>query len=191
MSNPPVAQMSLDDVLSRRSTVEYDSDDQGTVNDDVSESEVDRILNFALRTILGVELSALRPGRRRELCRGYTFRYAETLARVVENMADSPGADHYLSDPGTTAHGGDGLHGGEVGRSETTSRKRKQDDFDAQLHQGSGEGVEIAMASAPAKRMRPSLRIRCPYRARNQLRFNVRDHHGCAMTYFTSIADVR
>ncbi|KAK0709339.1 hypothetical protein B0T26DRAFT_721229 [Lasiosphaeria miniovina] len=35
------------------------------------------------------------------------------------------------------------------------------------------------------------LRIRCPYRARNPRRFNVREHQGCAMTYFTLMSDLR
>jgi hypothetical protein len=36
-----------------------------------------------------------------------------------------------------------------------------------------------------------NLRLSCPYRKRNPNRFNVRDHHSCAMTYFPKFAELR
>ena len=46
--------------------------------------------------------------------------------------------------------------------------------------------------SGPSKRPKlDSLRMSCPYRKKNPLRFNVRDHRLCALTVFTDTAELR
>ncbi|KAH8879331.1 hypothetical protein GQ53DRAFT_849727 [Thozetella sp. PMI_491] len=41
------------------------------------------------------------------------------------------------------------------------------------------------------KRPNTGLQLRCVFRARNPIKFNVRDHYSCAMTYFRSFSDLR
>jgi hypothetical protein len=86
----------------------------------------------------------------------------------------------------STGAGGDGSQG---------FGKRKKhingEDAGEDLTDGEGSGY------VPSKRIKPSpkedenLRLSCPYRKRNPHRFNVRDHHSCAMTYFPKFAELR
>jgi hypothetical protein len=129
---------------------------------------------------------------RREQCCRLTLRYVETLACIVENIADSPEVEHRPAAAESDAPSGNGCYGEESGGPEKATGKRKQDDFDTQLDLSREDGVEVAVASTSTKRLRPSLRIRCLFRAKKSRRFNVRDHQGCAMTYyFTSMADLK
>jgi hypothetical protein len=55
-----------------------------------------------------------------------------------------------------------------------------------------GEGVgSFAKRARPNPREEENLRLSCPFRKRNPHRFNVRDHHSCAMTYFPKFAELR
>ncbi|KAK3368716.1 hypothetical protein B0H63DRAFT_565359 [Podospora didyma] len=192
LSNLQMARLSLNDSPRRVSIPDFDSDDQATITEDVSDAQVDKILNFSLRTVLGVGLADLGSARR-ELGRSLTLRFAETLAGLVESIAIPEDFDQYPTSSNTRTSSGEDFRGEEPRRPEKSAGKRKRaSDPEGNLQQGSGDGCEIATASASAtKRQRPTLRIRCPYRARNPHRFNVRDHQGCAMTYFSYMSDLR
>lgn len=93
------------------------------------------------------------------------------------------------SSSSTTPSTGAGLDG-----SHSFGKRKKQsngEDGGEDLTDGEGSGY------IPSKRIKPSpkedenLRLSCPYRKRNPHRFNVRDHHSCAMTYFPKFAELR
>lgn len=178
--------------LSLHSTTDDDSDDNNTIIQDVSEGEVDRILTFTLRSTYGIELADLGQSSRRDLCRNLTLEYAETLADLVENATESPGIDSVPSANEVTEQGHHSATGEENRGNEATSLDLRQSEWNSRLGQSNEDSLEVLVASTAKKRpFREDMRLRCPFRARNQIRFNVRDHQGCALTSFPSMSDLR
>lgn len=163
-------------------------DSESTLSED---EDVDSVLDYALQLTYGFELKdasipqaeARRITRRfmREL--GQTIWHAGTDGQSHNAMSTSASSS---STPGGNSGTGESQRGG----------KRKK-----QLGKGGDEeGDDLSDgddSSLPIKRPRPNprdeenLRLSCPFRKRNPQRFNVRDHHSCAMTYFPKFAELR
>jgi hypothetical protein len=171
--------------------MEYDSDDQITVIERVSDSEADAILDFSLRTVVGFELADIRCGNKRELCRTLSLGFAETLVDIVETLTDSPEPGVSTVSPTTNLPTRDDTSHAATDKTDTSLGKRKKDHHEGRADKEDLPGFEVATESPTAKRLRHEESIRCPYRARNPIRFNVRDERTCSFACFTQMADLR
>ncbi|KLU82167.1 hypothetical protein MAPG_01243, partial [Magnaporthiopsis poae ATCC 64411] len=81
--------------------------------------------------------------------------------------------------------------GGGGGRGKRKSQELSDDEQDGE--DSNDEGDAKQSEPGPSKRVKPNpaVRMSCPYRIRNPLRFNVRDHRLCALTVFTDTAELR
>lgn len=160
-----------------------------TASDDFSSDEADTILDFALQVVYGVDLQETShsiPGLRQLVSKfvgdvGRHIWHAPSDAQPAQVMSSS-------SSSSTPSQGGAG--GGIQGGGKRKKQTRGEED-EGEFSDGEGSGL------LPLKRCRPNpkedenLRLSCPFRKRNPQRFNVRDHHSCAMTYFPKFAELR
>lgn len=160
-----------------------------TASDDYSYDDADAVLDYTLQLVYGVDSNESPIPR--GLLQRLTHKFLAGIgAAIRENCEDGDHAPQcsstiISSSPDSQENTGDDAHKGE---------KRKK------LDQDSGRGDECSDNEGcdplPHKRMKPTpnednLRLSCPYRKRNPHRFNVRDHHSCAMTYFPKFAELR
>ncbi|KAF4122213.1 hypothetical protein GMORB2_7806 [Geosmithia morbida] len=169
------------------------SETQSIQSNDSVDEDAEAVLDFALQLSYGLDLASA-PAGAHELA----GKFVRDLGPMI--WQSSPGTQASNNRPTSTnsvintgTPAGDGNFRG--------SGKRKKQAGGG----GSGEpgddddecSDEDEKAAVPAKRQRPSpkdeenLRLSCPYRKRNPSRFNVRDHHSCAMTYFPKFAELR
>ncbi|KAL7923307.1 hypothetical protein ACQKWADRAFT_326188 [Trichoderma austrokoningii] len=172
-------------------------DTTSSASDDVSSQDTEAILNYTLQLVFGVDLqeesSKVTPAVRRLVGKfvgdvGSSF-WTSLSDADMQAMSSS-------SNSSTPSQGGTSSQGGGGGGDSSSAGKRKKqargDEDDGEFTDGEGMGY-----NNPLKKLRPNpkddenLRLSCPYRKRNQLRFNVRDHHSCAMTYFPKFAELR
>lgn len=170
-------------------------DTTSSASDDVSSHDTEAILNYTLQLVFGVDLqeesSKVTPAVRRLVCKfvgdvGSSFWTSLADADMTQVMSSS-------SNSSTPSQGGSS-QGGSGGGDSSAGKRKKQargDEDDGEFTDGEGLGYN------PLKKLRPNpkddenLRLSCPYRKRNPSRFNVRDHHSCAMTYFPKFAELR
>lgn len=166
-------------------------DTASSASDDVSFQDTEAILDYTLQLVFGIDLqeeaSKVTPAVRSLVCKfvgdvGSCFWTAPSDADMTQAMSTS-------SSSSTPSQGGSG-----AGDSQSGGKRKKQgrgDEDEGEFSDGEGLGYN------PSKKMRPNpkdeenLRLSCPYRKRNPSRFNVRDHHSCAMTYFPKFAELR
>ncbi|CEJ79847.1 hypothetical protein VHEMI00062 [[Torrubiella] hemipterigena] len=110
---------------------------------------------------------------------------------------------HQLSPHMWQSHGSstDGSWQGDLsGSSSNTSPCSSGGDRKGKKHSRSGDDNSQdggGAGSVQSKRAKKNggedenIRLSCPFRKRNPYRFNVRDHHSCAMTYFPKFAELR
>ncbi|KAM0456770.1 hypothetical protein ACHAPV_007060 [Trichoderma viride] len=171
-------------------------DTTSSASDDVSSQDTEAILNYTLQLVFGVDLqeesSKVTPAVRRLVGKfvgdvGSSFWTSLSDADMTQVMSSS-------SNSSTPSQGGSSQGGSGGGDSSSTGKRKKQtrgDEDDGEFTDGEGLGYN------PLKKLRPNpkddenLRLSCPYRKRNPSRFNVRDHHSCAMTYFPKFAELR
>lgn len=171
-------------------------DTASSASDDVSSQDTDAILNYTLQLVFGVDLqeesSKVTPAVRRLVSKfvgdvGSSFWTSLSDADMTQVMSSS-------SNSSTPSQGGSSQGGSGGGDSSSAGKRKKQtrgDEDDGEFTDGEGLGYN------PLKKLRPNpkddenLRLSCPYRKRNPSRFNVRDHHSCAMTYFPKFAELR
>ncbi|KAM0525320.1 hypothetical protein ACHAPE_000020 [Trichoderma viride] len=171
-------------------------DTTSSASDDVSSQDTEAILNYTLQLVFGVDLqeesSKVTPAVRRLVGKfvgdvGSSFWTSLSDADMTQVMSSS-------SNSSTPSQGGSSQGGNGGGDSSSAGKRKKQtrgDEDDGEFTDGEGLGYN------PLKKLRPNpkddenLRLSCPYRKRNPSRFNVRDHHSCAMTYFPKFAELR
>jgi hypothetical protein len=71
------------------------------------------------------------------------------------------------------------------------SSRKKDEDGDEEDEEDDARRVGSIGTAAKKARTEPPIRMSCPYRKKNPLRFNVRDHRLCATTAFTEMAELR
>ncbi|KAL8381907.1 hypothetical protein RB595_005926 [Gaeumannomyces hyphopodioides] len=78
------------------------------------------------------------------------------------------------------------------GRGKRKSQELSDDEQDGEDSNDEGDARQSS-EPGPSKRVKPNpaVRMSCPYRVKNPLRFNVRDHRLCALTVFTDTAELR
>ena len=160
-----------------------------TASDDHSHDDADAVLDYTLQVGYGVDSkeSPIPRNQLQRLTHDFLTSIGDAIRQECEDGDQAPNRSStgISSSPDSQGTGGDDAHKGE---------KRKK------LDQDNGGGDECSdnegSSLLPHKRIKPTpnednLRLSCPYRKRNPHRFNVRDHHSCAMTYFPKFAELR
>lgn len=155
------------------------------------EEDVDSILDYTLQLSYGVDISdaSIPQAESRRIARRFMRELGQTMWHA--------GTDNQSHNAMSTTASSSSTPGGNsgTGESQRGGKRKKQpgqggDEEGDDLSDGDG-------SSLPMKRPRPNpkdeenLRLSCPFRKRNPQRFNVRDHHSCAMTYFPKFAELR
>ncbi|KAK2594286.1 hypothetical protein QQS21_007992 [Conoideocrella luteorostrata] len=162
-----------------------------TFGDTISSDDADGILEYTLQLAYGIELSEAQApvGALHQIVSKFVRDLGQHIWQAPADIQASQtmSASSSSTTP-STGQGGDGSQG--------SGKRKKQlpgggDSGGEEFSDGEGSGY------IPSKKMKPSpkeddnLRLSCPYRKRNPHRFNVRDHHSCAMTYFPKFAELR
>jgi hypothetical protein len=168
-----------------------------------TEDATGRILNYTLDVLnLRIDGSSYAPAS----CRNLVNNLVNDIARIAnEGIAEKRLPMHVNECAGSSGldqlpTNGSGSSSGTGGSRNSSQSKRKcphggvggqegEDEFDDGASKG-GPGGE----PGPSKRQRceqPKLRIGCPFRKKNPLRFNARDHRTCAMTVYDKMSEVR
>jgi hypothetical protein len=184
-----------------------DDDNEQSALDMLTPAEADHILASILPVIRGIGPNDL-PEEVLDLCRNATVNFSQAMATIIDsassmlhlNQAARGGYSENQDSSASASPSGPGdAQQGKRGRDGTekrqNSKKRKSDP----KGDGTGGGDDgnnnddgaQSRPHSPQKRLNPGLRLRCPFRARNPYRFNVRDYHSCAMTFFTAFSDLR
>ncbi|EHK23380.1 uncharacterized protein TRIVIDRAFT_124089, partial [Trichoderma virens Gv29-8] len=166
-------------------------DTASSISDDVSSQDTEAILDYTLQLVFGVDLqeesSKVTPAVRNLVGKfigdvGNCFWATPSDADMTQVMSTS-------SSSSTPSQGGSG-----AGDSQSGGKRKKQgrgDEDDGDFSEGEGLGYNPSKKLRPNPKDEENLRLSCPYRKRNPSRFNVRDHHSCAMTYFPKFAELR
>ncbi|KAI8682357.1 hypothetical protein LRP88_14449 [Fusarium phalaenopsidis] len=164
-----------------------DADEEGSeaAEEDVSPEDANLVLNYTLQLIYGVDLSeaSISPDKVQSL----VANFAQDISQHIWQSASDGQLSHTLS----TSSSSSSTPSQEGGRGGKRKKQVRREDEGDEFSDGDGSGY------LPTKRVRPNpkedenLRLSCPFRKRNPHRFNVRDHHSCAMTYFPKFAELR
>ncbi|KAL0933614.1 uncharacterized protein CTRU02_210413 [Colletotrichum truncatum] len=162
---------------------------------DFSDEEADAVLNYVLQATYGVELDEVNMPP--AFLRQFVYRFIQDIGSLAFCGFPATQLTHTTS---TSSNGSVPLARRSGSGRGSQSGKRKKGD--AGRIDGEDDGDDLTDddgdSSIPFKRARPSpreaeenLRLSCPFRKRNPHRFNVREHHSCAMTYFPKFAELR
>lgn len=173
----------------------YDEEDDGcTVIQDGMDGDLDKILSFSLQVLHGMELSTLEQSRQKHFCRLLTIDFVEALEKIIHHPPGCPDETTDAATPTSATPGAKDdtgiLRSHRSGAAHTGTYQQSGSDDGAR---GSNDRRgDVFVATTSRKRSRDeNVRLGCPFRAKNQLRFNVRDHQGCALVSFSSMSDLR
>lgn len=161
---------------------------------DGMDGDLDKILSFSLQVLHGMELSTLEQSRQKHLCRLLTIDFVEALEKIIHHPPGCPDETTDAATPTSATPGAKDdtgiLRSHRSGAAHTgTSQQSGSDDGARGSNDRRGD---VFVATTSRKRSRDeNVRLGCPFRAKNQLRFNVRDHQGCALVSFSSMSDLR
>ncbi|KFA68074.1 hypothetical protein S40285_02561 [Stachybotrys chlorohalonatus IBT 40285] len=157
-------------------------------SDDCPTEDTDTILDFALQLAYGLELSEAPISVKDS--RTLVQRFVRDLGQLIwQTPMDHQGSSMGPSSMSTPSQGG---NPDEPQRGGGKRKKQgKPDDGGDDLSDKEGAGDMPTKRPKPNPKDEENLRLSCPYRKRNPHRFNVRDHHSCAMTYFPKFAELR
>ncbi|KAK2035269.1 hypothetical protein LX32DRAFT_669374 [Colletotrichum zoysiae] len=163
---------------------------------DFSDEEADAVLDYVLQVTYGVELNEVNMPP--SFLRQFALRFMQDIGRFA--FTGIPVATQLTYTTSTSSNGSMPLARGSGSGQGSQNGKRKK--REAGRLDGGDDGDDMTDddgdSSVPFKRARPTpreveenLRLSCPFRKRNPHRFNVREHHSCAMTYFPKFAELR
>ncbi|OLN94104.1 hypothetical protein CCHL11_07181 [Colletotrichum chlorophyti] len=163
---------------------------------DFSNEEADAILDYVLQVSYGVELDEVNTPP--SFLRQFVFRFMQDIGRFA--FRGFPTASQSTHTTSTSSNGSMSISRKSGSGQDSHNGKRKKGD--GRRIEGDDDGDDMSDddgdSNMPFKRARPtprdtedSLRLSCPFRKRNPNRFNVREHHSCAMTYFPKFAELR
>ncbi|KJZ78495.1 hypothetical protein HIM_01886 [Hirsutella minnesotensis 3608] len=165
------------------------SDTVSVTSEDISVDEADKVLDYTMQLAYGIELAETSASP--HLLRPMAYKLIHELGQHIwqaPSQAPTSQATLHFSTSSTSLQwgGGDG--------SNSHGKRKKQangEDGGDDFSDGEGSGFGYVKRAKPSPKEEETLRISCPYRKRNPHRFNVRDHHSCAMTYFPKFAELR
>ncbi|KAK1953519.1 hypothetical protein LY78DRAFT_697821 [Colletotrichum sublineola] len=163
---------------------------------DFSEEEADAVLDYVLQVTYGVELDEVNMPP--SFLRQFALKFMQEIGRLA--FSGFPVATQLTHTTSTSSNGSMPLamrSGSERGSQNGKRKKGETGRLDGG-DDGDDPTDDEGDSSAPFKRARPTpreveenLRLSCPFRKRNPHRFNVREHHSCAMTYFPKFSELR
>lgn len=167
-------------------------DTNSTTSEDYSSEDAETILDFALQLVYGVDRhdTTVAPAESLHIA----HKFIRELSQCIWQTAPHTQAANTIPtsrSPSSTAVG-EG-----TGHSQRGGKRKKHTDAGGREEEGDGFSDGDGDGSLPLKRLKPNpkedenLRLSCPFRKRNPHRFNVRDHHSCAMTFFPKFAELR
>lgn len=168
-------------------------DTSSVATDEGPGSDADTLLTYALQLVYGVDVPEREPqlSNLRRMSARYIHELGDAIwqSPAVDNDQPNSQGTEYSS---STSSPTEDRRGSQSGSSQSGS-KRKQGDGPGDDGQGSGQGSGFMPIKKAKHNVRDdsNLRLSCPFRKRNPHRFNVRDHHSCAMTYFPKFAELR
>ena len=166
-------------------------DSSSVASEDFTVQDGDAILSFTLQVVYGIDLreSKISSSAAHQLIQ----RFVQDVGQHVWQAPPNDGSQNSQGSMDSSNSTPAGSGGDSQGSQQGGKRKKVGQNEDEGEEFSDGEGS----SNFPMKRPRPSarddenLRLSCPYRKRNPHRFNVRDHHSCAMTYFPKFAELR
>ncbi|PHH92081.1 hypothetical protein CDD83_9017 [Cordyceps sp. RAO-2017] len=164
------------------------SDATSVASEDLSSDDADKILDYTLQLVYGIELEETSASS--EDLRPIVSKFIRDLGQHIwQAPSEAHTTQTMISSNSSTppqAGGGDS--------SQNFGKRKKQangEDGGDDFSDGEGSGFGPAKRTKPSPKEDDTLRLSCPFRKRNPQRFNVRDHHSCAMTYFPKFAELR
>lgn len=163
-------------------------EDASTTADNISHEEAASVLSFALQLLYGIDLNET------SLSQGTAQNLVANFVQDIDNhiwQAPSDGQlSHTMSTGSSWSTPSQEASGGDRRGGKRKKQGRRDDDGD-EFSDGDGLGSLPTKRPRTTPREEENLRLSCPFRKRNPHRFNVRDHHSCAMTYFPKFAELR
>lgn len=166
-----------------------------TASEDFHPEDADRILDFTMQLVYGMNLkdSTVMPQISHQLVQKFVQDIGQ---QIWENPTegDLTNATTISTDSMNSTPSGVGAsqasQRGDKRKKQSTGGDEEEEPEDVSDGQGSGGPLPVKRPK-PNPKEEENLRLSCPYRKRNPHRFNVRDHHSCAMTYFPKFAELR
>jgi len=172
-----------------------------------NEGLIEDLCNYVLQRAFNTELSEIHG---RSDAWEVVARCWHELSRIIEaeenhNASACDGSEAPSCGASSASGSGSGSGGGHSGNGNGGGRKRANqytrdndgssgDGFNADGSGGDDDGRSgdgAGMSSKKLKVVEADQKFSCPYRKRNPLRFNVRDHQTCANQPYTSMANLK
>lgn len=167
--------------------------------EDASPEDADSILDYALQLVYGIDIhdTSVSPLESRRVVQEFIRELGQTLWHAAPDSQHTStamsGSTSNSSTPGNSGTG-EPQRGGKrkkQGGNGGGGSGRGGDNDGDEFTDGDGEGYLPVKRPKPNPKDDDNLRLSCPFRKRNPQRFNVRDHHSCAMTFFPKFAELR
>ncbi|KAF5006680.1 hypothetical protein FDECE_6972 [Fusarium decemcellulare] len=166
-----------------------DPDEEASeTSDDVTPEDANLVLSYALQIIYGVDLNetSISP----EKVQSLVSNFAQDISEHIWQAPSDGQLSHTLSTSSSSSTPSQEGLGGDRRGGKRKKQGRREDEGD-EFSDGEGSGYLPTKRARPNPKEDENLRLSCPFRKRNPHRFNVRDHHSCAMTYFPKFAELR
>ncbi|RGP79748.1 hypothetical protein FLONG3_2061 [Fusarium longipes] len=164
-----------------------DCDDNEEDSEDVTPEDANLVLNYALQVIYGVDLNDTSIPQ--DKIQSLVSNFNKDISQYMWQSASDGQLSHTMSRSSSSSTPSQDASNGDR-RGKRKKQGKREDDGD-EYSDGEGSGYLPIKRSRPNPREDENLRLSCPFRKRNPHRFNVRDHHSCAMTYFPKFAELR
>jgi hypothetical protein len=183
---------------------ESDSDEtvsDGTVSNETTPTKdvSSRVLDYTLDVLFGLPIDDVT--RVPRTCRSIVNNFISDMSWAVSKSNGQQRAHEYTCTaelnrlPSNSSMSSSGHDSNQRSRAKSDRGKRKSRDTGEEDQDGNdecGDNVDKRRDDGPCKRSKSdSLRMSCPFRKKNPLRFNVRDYRLCALTVFTDTAELR
>ncbi|KAM0351796.1 hypothetical protein ACHAPU_002308 [Fusarium lateritium] len=164
------------------------SDPDEEDSEDVTPEDANLVLNYALQVIYGVDLNDVSIPQ--DKIQSLVSNFNQEIGQHIWQSASDGQLSHTMSTSSSSSSPSQDASGGDR-RGEKRKKQGKREDEGDEFSEGEGSGYLQTKRLRPNPKEDENLRLSCPFRKRNPHRFNVRDHHSCAMTYFPKFAELR
>lgn len=175
-----------------------DSDEAFTSTEHVSHDPVESVLRYTLQEAFDSEQSAA--NRSMTTCHAVVRDFISNLSWALDQdksaFREAAGVHRNATNASTSTtitrssqHSSTSSSRSDMAKRKTRAGKKLNEGND---EDDSDEDQDLAERRGSVKRAKvESLRMTCPYRKKNPLRFNVRDHRLCALTVFYNTSELR
>ncbi|KAM0226551.1 hypothetical protein ACHAPA_002932 [Fusarium lateritium] len=156
--------------------------------EDVSPEDANMVLNYALQIIYGVDMNDVSISQ--DKVQSLISNFTQEIDQHIWQSASDGQLSHTMSTSSSSSSPSQDALGNDRRGGKRKKQGKREDDGD-EFSDGEGSGYLQTKRLRPNPKEDENLRLSCPFRKRNPHRFNVRDHHSCAMTYFPKFAELR